>query len=224
MPEIILKVGAYGLLAYLILLTKPVFANDLSWHVWQENSDLSVVYRPSQFHDSIEIKAQARLNSSLAGFIYFLEDLDNLPNWLDNADSAVMINQISANENVFVTRFKGIWPISARDMVVHTHYWQNDDLSIEIAVTDASELIAKNKNSVRMKVLSAHWTIIPTSPNQLAITYQFSVDPKGNLPQWLIKPMTLKGIWATLENLQAQLPDSTWQAQTKNNIEELSHN
>ena len=211
------------------------------WQVWRTDDDLSVSYRISGYNDLIEIKAKATLTSSLSGFIYFLEDLPQTPVWLDNAESAKIIKQISANENIFVIRFEGLWPISAREMVVHSRYWQNEDLSLEIKVTDAADSTAVNslivdglviddlvidstiatQNAIRMQVLSAHWKIVPTEVNQIDITYQFTVDPKGNIPQWLTKPVTLNGIWATLNNMREQLPKSAWQQQVNNNIQEV---
>lgn len=190
------------------------------WQVWRQDTELKVSYRTSQYNDLLEIKAQAQVASSLAGFMYFLEDLALLPVWLDNAESAKIINQITANENIFITRFKGLWPVSAREMVVHSHYWQNDNLSVEIAVKDASDSIIATKNTIRMQVLKAHWLVVPTKTSQIEISYQFIVDPKGNIPQWLIKPMTLNGIWTTLNNIREQLPNSPGQQKSRADIQE----
>ena len=190
------------------------------WQVWRQDAELKVSYRTSQYNDLLEIKAQAQVASSLAGFMYFLEDLALLPVWLDNAESAKIINQITANENIFITRFKGLWPVSAREMVVHSNYWQNDNLSVEIAVKDASDSIIVTKNTIRMQVLKAHWLVVPTKTSQIEISYQFIVDPKGNIPQWLTKPMTLNGIWTTLNNIREQLPNSPGQQKSRADIQE----
>jgi len=213
---------SYCLLIFLLLLNNNVQANDLSsWNIWKQNSEFSVFYRASQYDDVIEIKAQAKVNSSLTGFIYFIEDFKQAPHWLDNIESAKYISQSSSNENIFITRFKGLWPISAREIVAHSRYWQNEDLSIEIAVKDASHAIEKTQDVIRMQLLSAHWTIVPMSADRIAITYQFMVDPKGNIPLWLTKPMTLNGIWTTLHNIQSQLPQSKWQRLINEDIQEI---
>jgi hypothetical protein len=213
---------SYCLLIFLLLFSNSVQANDLSsWNIWKQNSELSVFYRASQYDDVIEIKAQAEVNSSLAGFIYFIEDFKQAPHWLDNVESAKCISQSSSNESVFITRFKGLWPISAREIVAHSRYWQNEDLSIEIAVKDASNAIEKNQDVIRMHLLGAHWTIVPMTADRIAITYQFMVDPKGNIPLWLTRPITLNGIWTTLQNIQSQLPQSKWQRQVNDDIQEI---
>jgi len=193
------------------------------WKIWRTNAYFTVSYRNNSVENLIEIKAQATLESSLAGFIYFIEDLTVTPRWLDNAESAEIINKIATNEYIFITRFKSLWPFSAREMVVHSRYWQNKDLSIDILLKDKGDSIAKTKNVVRMQILTGHWKIIPTKPDQIAITYQFKVDPKGNIPQWLAKPMTLNGIWTTLNNIRAQLPKSKYQHQANSNIQEMQH-
>lgn len=214
---------AFTLLAVLALITTDTHASEApQWRSWKQNNELSVVYRKSQYKGLIEIKAQAKLNSTLAGFIYFIEDLKHIANWLDNAESAEIIKQITATENIFMTRFHGIWPVSPREMLIHSRFWQNKDLSIEIAVTDASNTMDKSKKAIRMKVHSAHWKIVPTSTDSIEITYQFIVDPNGNIPQWLTKPMTLNGIWTTLNNMKEQLPISKWQKESRADIQEFN--
>ncbi|MBA6326687.1 hypothetical protein H4J46_01795 [Colwellia sp. MB02u-6] len=217
-----LKRLSYCLLTFLLLLSNNVPANDLSsWNIWKQNSELSVFYRASQYDDVIEIKAQAKVSSSLAGFIYFIEDFNQVPHWLDNVEFVKCISKSSSTESVFITRFKGLWPISAREIVTHSRYWQNEDLSIEIAVKDASNAIEKNQDVIRMNLLSAHWTIVPMSADRIAITYQFMVNPKGNIPLWLTTPITLNSIWTTLYNIQSQLPQSKWQQKVNDDIQEI---
>lgn len=197
---------------------------EMPWKLWRSDDYFNVSYRIDGVKNLIEIKAQARLESTLAGFLYFIEDLEMTPRWLDNAESAVIISEIASNEHIFKTRFKSLWPFSAREIVVYSRYWQNQDLSIEISIEDYGDKVAKTDDAIRMQVLNAHWKIIPTQPERITITHQFKVDPKGNIPQWLAKPMTLNSIWATLNNMREQLPKSKYQQQIKTGIQEIQHN
>jgi len=191
------------------------------WKVWRADEKLSVSYRMNTFNNLIEVKANAALQSTSIGFICFIEDLPQISNWLDNAESAELISKISNNESIFITRFTGFWPIASRDIVVHSRYWQNPDLSLEIVISDAGESITKNKDTIRMQVISAYWKIVPTQLGHINISYQFIVDPKGNMPIWLTKRMTLSGIWTTLNNIKNQLPNSKCQQQSRADIKEL---
>ena len=202
-------------------INTPNISNSTPWQVWRTKDNIMVSYRNSEFKNLLEIKAQTTIRSTLSGFIFFIEDLPQVDKWLDNVNSAEIIQQISPTENTFITRFKGLWPISAREMVVHSRFWQNNDLSIEISVTDASDINKASADAIRVKVHRAHWNIVPIKDGNIVITYQFIVDPKGKVPKWLVKSMTLRNMWRTLTNLQKQLPISPWQQQRKAHIKEL---
>jgi hypothetical protein len=191
------------------------------WKLWQEDNFFNVSYRVDNSTNLIEIRAQAKFESTLAGFLYFIEDLPMTHNWLNNAESAKLISTISPSEHIFKTRFNAIWPFADREVIVHSRYWQNKDLSIDILVEDAGDTVAITEDVLRMQVISAFWQIKPIQPKQIDVTYQFMVDPKGNIPKWLLKPMTLKGIWNTLQNMKEQLPHSKHQQRTKENIQEM---
>lgn len=201
--------------------------NDQQWTLWKSDNRQSVSYRKSETSALVEIKAQAQFDSSISGFLLFIQDTENIPNWLDNLQYSIVIKQFSAQENLFVNKFKGFLMVSDRDMAVRSRYWQNLDGSVEIAVSDAGTEVELTKNTIRMEVINAHWTIKPianTSDKPLIeIEYVFTVDPKGDLPMWIHKGASLSGIWKTLNNLQKQLPQSLWQHKRLANIVEPSY-
>lgn len=183
-----------------------------SWTHWKQKNQLSVSYRKSDVPKLIEINAQAIVNSSLSAFLLFLQDTPNIPNWLHNAKSSTVIKQYSTRENMFINHFNGFWPVKPREMVVRSQYWQNEDLSVEIAVQDAgNEYEGEDLGAIRMQVHEAHWKITPLNNNNIYIQYIFTVDAKGSLPKWISENAALKGIWKTLNNLESQLPSSPWQ-------------
>lgn len=183
----------------------------IPWTTWQQTGSLKVSYRPSGFDGLIEIKAQARVASTLSGFLLFILDTDNVPKWLDNAKSTRLISQISPTENIFITTFDRFGPIKARDMVIRSRFWQNPDLSVEIQNLDAAHAAPKQPGTIRLSIKQANWLVTPNADRSITITYTFTADAKGNLPSWLAEPMALKGIWKTMNNIKHQLPTSKWQ-------------
>lgn len=201
--------------------------NDNPWRIWKSDSRQSVSFRQSKHGELVEIKATATLESTITGFLLFIQDTTNIPNWLDNVEYSIVLKQFSEQENLFLNKFKGLLMVSDRDMVVRSRYWQNQDNSVEIAVTDASQEVELTKNAIRMKVLSAHWRITPIANEDnkplIEIEYVFTVDPMGSLPLWIHKKASLSGIWKTLNNLQQQLPSSIWQDKVLTAIDEPSY-
>ena len=158
------------------------------------------------------IRAELTVRSSLSGFLLFLQDYTNIPNWLDNAYHSELIEQLTPARNIFITQFDGVWPVKRRDMVIETQYHQNSDLSIAIEVLDASEKTPVNNDVIRVSVLHARWLITPLErTGQIKIQYEFSVDPNGEVPKWLVNQMTIRSVWQTMRNIEQQLPSSQWQ-------------
>ncbi|MDG1751101.1 MAG: START domain-containing protein [Thalassotalea sp.] len=193
------------------------------WTQWKKVSSASLFYRQVTDGDLIEVKAQVRLTSSLSGFLLFLLDTDKIPNWLDNAKESKILQSLDNNTHIFTTEFYGFWPIKSREMIIKSRQWQNDDLSIEMQIENALDFDNK-KHTILVDVISAHWRITPISTKKIEVIYTFIVDPKGNVPMWLVNPMTLKSTWKTLQNIKEQLPQSKWQSESLANIREMQSN
>ena len=106
-------------------------------------------------------------------------------------------------------------------MIIKSHYWQNKNLTIEIAIEDMGETYNTDNNNILIKVITAHWLLTPLMNNQISIEYQFIADAQGSVPKWLVNSLTLKSIWTTLKNIEHQLPVSPWPEQTLSHIEEM---
>lgn len=183
------------------------------WQLWRNKDDVKIEYRPLRQDKFIEIKASTTIASSLSGFLLFIEDANNIPNWLANASSSKFLKKISATENIFRTEFKGFWPINTRDIIIHSKYQQNDDFSVDIFTQDAGDFQKSHVNTIRIELLSGHWLIKPiyNAIPRVHVAYTFVVDAKGNIPLWLSKKLALTGIWETMQNIKQQLPNSSWQ-------------
>lgn len=239
--KLLLFTALYAFFAY-----PTVSSAELPWKIWKKNSTQTVSYRPVSLANSadeklIEIRATAIVNSTLAGFLLFIDDVTNTPNWLVSAGESKILQRYSATENSFYITLTKVWPLQSRILILHSTYWQNDDLSIEINVKDATYAQAMlitgiNKDKyLQVKTHRAHWQITPIKREQRAegnnndyrtaeilLEYTFIADGRGDTPTWLADHFALKSIWKTLGNIKRQLPDKKWQQQTLKGITELT--
>ena len=218
-----------AVLMAILLLPCQVFPQSLQWQMTRtfdsEDSKIKVWRSKEKQQGIVSVKAELVVNSTLSGFLLFLQDTDNIPLWLDNAKSSQILKQFTENKNLFVTYFDKQWPVSARHMIIQTEYRQNYDGSIDIYVMDAVEFdneLIEASESIRVSVNHAHWFIKAISPSQIKITYQFSVNPNGNIPNWVANNVTISSVFRTMKNLSQQLPQSQWQKHTLTNIKEYS--
>lgn len=58
------------------------------WTLWKENEAIKIYYRKLDDTPLIEMKVNATIKFTLSGFLLFIQDTDNIPNWLDNVKQA----------------------------------------------------------------------------------------------------------------------------------------
>lgn len=192
------------------------------WTLWRKEQNISIFYAQTRHSDIIQIKASLQVDSSLAAFLLFIQDTEHTATWLDNAYESKIIKQISSNENIFITYFNGVWPVSPRNMVLKTQFSQMNDHSVMIISEDAGDYVPHIEDSVRITVHQATWHIRPSPfERSIHIDYHLAVDPKVDLPNKVILELSLSSMQRTLNNIITLLPSSKWQAYQLNNIEEL---
>jgi len=194
---------------------------EFEWQLWKKSAITEVYFREISNSDLIEIKAKAKLSSTLSGFILFLQDTDKVPLWLDNAKESYTLRTINSNQSVIKIVFESFWPINGREMVINSQYRQNKDFSLEIDITNATNDSNIKSDNILVDVISAQWLITPITAKELFVEYTFIVDPKGIIPLWIVNRIALKSTWKTLENIQQQLPLSKWQLMTSPTVNEI---
>jgi len=226
----VLKAIKIIIIGLIISVSCTVHANSLTpelpWKKWKQSTRLSVSSRISTIDQLTEIKATALVNSSLSGFLLFLQDVNNTPAWLTNASDSKIVKHISTTEHIFTVSFSAIWPLKPRHLQLHSHYWQNKDLSVEIQLKDDFSVEVEHSDAVRVKLYEGHWLLTPTLNNQqqkqLIIEYTFIAESGGELPKWFADQLALKSILKSMKKLSLLLPKSKWQQQAIPGITELS--
>ncbi len=104
-----------------VVQAAPLVA-ELPWKKWKQSKKLSVSSRISTIDKLTEIKATALVNSSLSGFLLFLQDVNKTPTWLTYASSSKVVKHLSATEHIFTVDFSAVWPLKSRHLQLHSHY------------------------------------------------------------------------------------------------------
>jgi hypothetical protein len=224
----------YIILPFILFHSIAHSTNALPWKTWKKNTHLKVSYRDVEKKNSlntsglIEIKVNAVVDSTLSGFLLFIQDVNNTPNWLNGAQNSEIINQTSLNEHSFFIEISAMWPLKPRMLILHSRFWQNKDLSVDISVNQKQslhDLDSKLKNKLQdfliVTVHYAHWHLTPEpllANPKLNIEYVFVADGAGVAPKWLSNHIALKSIWQSINNLKEQLPKSSWQKYQLPNI------
>lgn len=204
--------GLFILILAIFLTNNVAFAKKHGWELVKNSQTIKIYKKHNNTTKLNQIKAELVVQSSLSGFILFIQDTANISNWLANATHSQILEQITPTKNVFITYFNGVWPIKARDMVIESEFIQHKDMTIDIIAKDASDKVPASPNTIRVTVEHAKWHIAKIqNTDNIKVRYEFSVNPNGTIPSWLANKMTLSSVLNTLKAIEQQLPTSNWQ-------------
>ncbi|MBD1574934.1 START domain-containing protein [Vibrio sp. S11_S32] len=176
-----------------------------SWQLYKEQDGIRI----SQFEHPnglVEIRAIMQVNTSLSGFLYLLQDVDNAPQWLDNVYRTQVLEQINSKENIVYTQFSAPWPAQDRDMVTYSYFSQLDREHFILVIEDATAFLPPQEGYIRITDVKAKWQLQKLASGKTHIIYTAFADPGGALPDWLVNDLARKGAMNTFIALRQRLP------------------
>ena len=103
-------------------------------------------------------------------------------------------------------RFKGIWPVSDRDVVLANTLSQEEDTgSVTLHSVNAEGYLGKQDGFVRIPALDNQFVLTPMGDGWVRVQFETFVDPGGSVPVWLANLVATRAPYETLEGLKEQL-------------------
>lgn len=163
--------------------------NNEGWNLRKDKDGVKVYYR--QVTDIHEIKLATSLKIPLSGLIQLFSEVENYPKWGYKVMEARLLQKVSETEMYYYSRLDFPWPMSDRDLVMHTRLTQ-DPQSRRITATSvaAPDYLPVTKDVERIREANTQWTLVPGSGGWVYVEYYIHSHPGGSIPDWLIN-MTL---------------------------------
>lgn len=180
-----------------------------NWVLRGEKDDVQVYYR--QTSDVHEIKLVTTIRTSLAGIVQLFDDVPSYPQWGYHLMEARLVKRVSETEMYYYSRFDFPWPLSDRDLIMHTQLKQDPNTrtvtSVSVAVPD---MLPEVEGVVRIRKAHSKWVICPAKPGVLNVEYYLYSHPGGQLPGWLINMAVDIGPRESIKKMRALLLDPTY--------------
>ena len=121
-----------------------------------------------------------------------LADLDSMHEWFFLLEHARFLGRPSLENTQVYLQMRGIWPVSARDVVAQVHTTQHPrTLAIHMHVVSAAHLLPEQPGFVRIPALLSIWTLTPLPNGHTRVDLEGQADPGG----WI--PLTLANFMVT---------------------------
>lgn len=189
---------------FLLLGASHSTSTELDWNLITEDASTKVYTRKSNHTSIKEIRIVTQFNADIETLKTVLGDVDGYPSWVFKCMGSEKIAAKNDNEFHYYLMTDMPYPVSNRDLVVHTKNWNHNNsyYSKSVAMPD---FVSKKAGMVRVPKFSSFWEVTPTSNQTIQIEYESSTDPGGYLPSWVINLGITKGPINTMKSLKKQV-------------------
>lgn len=175
------------LFAFCGLLLIAFQLNAQGWVLKRDKGGIKVYVRDSPNSRIKELKFSMQVEASLNSIAAVLTNVEGFNDWVYASAISRTIKRISDTEIYYYTEMDFPWPLSNRDLILHSTFWQDKKtLAIHSKSTSAHWLESEKDGIVRIKKAELCWTFTPKGNGKVKVDYYLNSDPAGNIPAWLI--------------------------------------
>lgn len=184
--------------------------NNDAWTLRKDKEGVKVYYR--QVTDIHEIKLATSLKIPLSGLIQLFSEVENYPRWGYKVMESKLLKKVSETEMYYYSRLDFPWPMSDRDLIMHTRLTQDPKTRRIIAVSEAApDYLPVTKDVERIREAHTQWTLVPGSGGWVYVEYYIHSDPGGSIPDWLINMTLDVGPRETIKSIRDLIQSQKYQ-------------
>ena len=168
------------------------------WQLRKSKNGINV-YSKSVPGTSIKaVKAEMVIPASLNSIMALLKDVPAFHEWVYHCKEAKEIKRPSEHELYYYQYTSVPFPISDRDLIIHSH-WRQDEKTKAIYLNGvaATDILPEKPGVVRMNKFNSEWRLIPKGNGTVYVEYEVLVDPAGFVPAWLVNMASADGPYET---------------------------
>lgn len=183
------------------------FSQDLEgWTLKKEKDGVKVYLKKNEETGIYDVRLVFVTQASMDQILTVLRNPGNFSSWVYNCKEAKSLEMMEDNKCIYYSRIDFPWPLSDRDLVVHStlkHQTSSGKAFIRsIAITDH---LPETHKVVRVTKMESLWEITPLAEGGIRMDYQMSSDPAGSIPTWLINMAVDKGPIQTVKALREEI-------------------
>ncbi len=177
-----------------------------AWKLRKDTDGIKVYTRLSKNSNRKELKTVTRYQTTLPHLVKLVGEKENYPKWVYGCSKSYLLKKINENETYHYQETGTPWPLSNRDMIIHTVVSQ-DSVSKVTTITShgVPGYLPPVENVVRIPAFNAYWKFTPLEQNFIEVEYFMSLDPGGDIPDWVVNLAVSEGPVKTLNNMKATL-------------------
>ncbi len=200
----------------LLLISSPSYAERVNtWTLVKEDQDITLYTRSVANSSFAETRGILTVPYNLNTIIAVLRDLEGFNQWFYQRYGTRLLKRISKTEHYDYSITKAPWPVTDRDIIIHSKLTQFPQTRIiKIEMEGVKDYIPPVKGLVRTEFYKGSWIITPLEKDLSEIIFYSHAEPGGSLPSWLVNMSVVDIPFNSLLALKKQLTQAKYQGIT----------
>ena len=196
----------WGLLSLLLLVpaAAAIDSNDTGeaeWVLAQDEDRIQLYTRPIGDSPFLEVKAIAQINAPITQVATAMGNGEGCEEWRAMCKSSEILSTLSDTEQLVYLVLDMPWPISDRDMVIHsTAAIDVEAMNVKVQLESASSEHPE-EDYVRA-ITNGRYEIQALGEEQVELTYIMHTDLGGDLSPAVINPRLVSATYDDIKRLQ----------------------
>ncbi len=199
----------FSFLAPGVLLFIPflLFAqNSSGWELKRDKGGIRVYMKTVEGSNIKKLKFETEIEASLNAIAAILTDVESFDDWVYASVKSETIEQVTDTEVYYYTEIEFPWPMSNRDIVLHSTFWQDPKTMAIHSKSSAKHFMLPEKEGiVRMTKTDLHWIVTPVGNGKVKIDYYLDADPGGSIPAWMVNLAADQGPLQTMVKFKEEI-------------------
>lgn len=131
------------------------------------------------------------------------DDVEEYPNWQPGIKEAKVVHRTSDSRYHFFSRNHQGWPAKDRDLMWAVEKsWDDMSASLVYDQVCSTNTLPEKGNPGLASQAFVSWRLHPLNETETQITYNFTIQQGGRIPNWLLAMMSADEPYKTLANLK----------------------
>jgi len=226
------KVSCYNLFMKILILWAGLFSLLLasSWNLVKEKEGVSVYTREVNGSDFLEFKGVVEVPAPLDAVVAFLYDIPRTPEWINDCDFGMTLEEVSFYDNYIYQTFDLPFPVSDRALILHSILTYTEEGARLDSV--ASNDFCKHRDDERCMMIKKHkqlyiqqskgvYRLISLDQNRTKIIWRLHTEPGGYIPSWLANSLVVALPFNSLKALRELVQEPRYYTMTREALEAL---
>ena len=170
------------------------------WELKKDKDGIKVYVRTKEGQKLKASKAEMIVDASPLRIVEVISDVPNYTDWTPKTESAKILKTIDENNFYYKNIIKAPM-VSYKDLIVKVNVATKGNTTT-ITMKGEPSFIKENENYVRMPSYSGVYKLTKLSNGKTNMELEYSADPGGELPSWLVNTAAVDVPYDIFSNLR----------------------